>query len=107
MVEDMGRLVIDSVIARRAAARARRESRKDHPRPARAPWHGRHDLLPMPRGVCPDCTAPLHVVRGSDALALFWIHGFGAVVRTTNVSCGCGYRRHWKTETITPRTVTA
>jgi hypothetical protein len=108
-------VVIRDVFGRRAAKVARTESRAGGrrkapslvdvpPRPPRPPWHGRLELLPMLHGLCPDCARTLNVVVGADALALFWIHGFGAVVRTTFVSCPCGYRRHWTTQTVTPRT---
>ncbi len=64
-------------------------------------WLGRLDVMPRFEG-CPDCGEPLRTTSGGDKLALFWLHGFGAIERTTYQSCPCGYWRHWKTETITP-----
>lgn len=88
--------------ARRATKRARRESRKDTPRPPRPPWTGRHDLLPMLRGLCPDCTRPLTFTALGDQPALFFLHGHGYVVRVTRASCPCGYRRHVSTTAHNP-----
>ena len=65
-------------------------------------FQAEHDVLVVDRTRCPDCGQQLRTERGADALALFWMHGFGAVARTTHVTCPCGYRRHWRTETISP-----
>ena len=74
------------------------------PKPPRVPWYGTLAIEPLQSHVCPDCSALLHTDQRGDARALFWMHGYGAVIRTTWRTCPCGYRRHWRTETITPRT---
>lgn len=99
----MRRPQISMEAARRATKRARRESRKNTPRPARPPWTGSLELLALPRGVCPDCTRTLTFSALGDQPALVFLHGHGYVVRVTRVSCVCGYRRHVSTTAHNPR----
>lgn len=61
-------------------------------------------VLSPTRLVCPVCASALRPVTWAQA-ALVWMHGHGGTVVVTILRCGrCGYGRHHRTATITPRT---
>ena len=55
------------------------------------------------RDVCPVCEARLTIVISIQP-ALFFMHGFGGMVRAATWWCGrCGFHRHHTTTTLSPR----